>query len=111
MDSVASPTCARPQPSAAARPAETKQGSEVIRGSRPARAMLLADFAYECSPQYPRGPTPLAESSEASLLKAAESGLDFGIGCELATLGLSKTFQHGGKVRGIDFLLSLIHIS
>jgi hypothetical protein len=38
------------------------------------------------------------------LLKAAESGLDFGIGCELATLGLSKTFQHGGKVRGIDFL-------
>jgi hypothetical protein len=38
------------------------------------------------------------------LLKAAEGSLDFGIGCELATLGLSKTFQHGGKLRGIDFL-------
>ena len=27
-----------------------------------------------------------------------------GFGCQLAALGLSKTFQHGGKVRGVDFL-------
>lgn len=40
----------------------------------------------------------------ASLLKAAEGGLDFGVGCELAAPGLSKTLQHGRKVRGIDFL-------
>ena len=38
------------------------------------------------------------------MLKAAEGGLDFGVGCELAALGLSKTLQHGRKVRGIDFV-------
>src|ERR1019366_3387757 len=73
MDSVASPACARPQPSAAARPAETKQRSEVIRGSRRAHAMLLADCVHECSPQYPQGPAPPAEGIAPCFVELCEA--------------------------------------
>jgi hypothetical protein len=44
------------------------------------------------------------------LLEATERGLDLGIGCELAALGLRKPLQHGRKMRGID-LLRLSHMA
>ena len=47
---------------------------------------------------------PCSRIAARTLLKAAEGRLNFGIGRELAALGLSKTFQHGRKVRGINFL-------
>jgi hypothetical protein len=42
--------------------------------------------------------------SEAKLHCSKWRKAAIGIGCQLAALGLSKIFQHGGKVRGVDFL-------
>ena len=43
------------------------------------------------------------------MLEATKRGFDLGIGCELAELGLRQSFQHSGKMRGIDLLwLSLV---
>lgn len=35
---------------------------------------------------------------------ASEGRFNLGVGCELATLGLGKTFEHGREVRGLDRL-------